>query len=626
MGQPRSRRTIAFLVRGLEPSDTYNRKHWAMVYDLVRAHRSDLLMVAGHVLDDPHPFDRAHAAIFRLLNRGLVDAALLSTTVTYRTSPERLEEFDRELGDLPVVTMSVRVGQRPHVSVDNSPGLADLMRHLITVHGCRRIVHVRGPYPNEEAAHREQVWRSELERAGIVVRPEWLVPGGFEHTALRTIGRDILDRVGTDFDAVVACNDIAAHRVIEDLTKMGYQIPRDFAVCGFDDIEKSRHSLPPLTTVRQPLDEVTKLAWRGIDRLLHRRQFRPALVPTTLVVRASCGCAGEAVSHAPRSDSELLGLINGYEQTMERFQASVYDLHNFIRAMNRVTEPEQLVPILHEWLPRLGVGRFAVLRTCGPNGEPREHVCQWNGQLLPTAPDYFAVLTAEPAMAARVIPGSQFSLDPWLTKTSPFVFGLFPLVTGDIWYGLAVLELSRSAGLLELTLQEQLASTLDRIAHEKKFRETETLRRYAAEVAEGITAPLDDVTAAHQVLEDRLSKLAEEWMPFVTSLSERGRTLLSRLYDDVSRPRGKIGGAERRQLWTQALDGLAEATEVADDLERLGYRGTAEELLELAKSEDLPRIAAFLSRLSELPWSTATLGSSAETIAEYVNTLRRSLL
>ena len=592
MAKLRPRRTVAFLVRGLEPSDNYNRKHWAMVFDLAREHENDLLMVAGHVLDDPNPLDRAHNAVFRFLNPRLADAALLSTSVTFRASPERLEEFDRELGAQPVVSMSVRVGRRPYVNVDNPPGLAELMRHLIEVHGCRRIVHVRGPYPNEEAARREAVWRTELERAGIEVRPEWLIHGGFEYAALRTIGQDILDRVGTDFDAVVACNDIAAHRVLEDFAKLGFRVPEDFAVCGFDDIDKSRHSQPPLTTVNQPLDEVTRLAWRELEALLARRKPQSRLAPTSLVVRSSCGCRPEVHAEPRRSDTELLGLINGYERTMEKFQAAVYDLHNFIRAMNRVTEPEQLVPILREWFPRLGVRRFAVLRVCGQNGEPRAHVCRSDGGILPPAPPYFSVLTAEPAMEAGVIPGEAFSLSPWLSRLSPFVLGLFPLVTGDTWYGLAVLELSRNAGLLELTLQEQLASTLDRIAHEKQFRDTETLRRYAFEVAEQIRAPLGEVTAAHAVIDARLSRLAEEWMPFVAGLSEPSRALLSRLYAAAADP-GRASG---------------------DDLQ------------ELARQPGFASIAAFLGQLSDLPRSTAALGTAAEAIASSVNALRKSLL
>ncbi len=590
MAKQRGRRIFGFLVRRLEPSDSYNRKLWERVYERAREREADLLVVAGDVLDDPESFDRAHAAVFRLLDRGLVDGALVSTTVTYRLGHERLQLLDKELGRLPAMGMSVGLGKRPRIDVDNEPGLIALMRHLIEVHGYRRIIHVRGPYPNEEAARREALWRTELERAGIEPRPEWLVPGGFDPSELRGIGKRILDQVGAEFDAVLACNDVAAHLVIADFEKLGYRVPQDYAVCGFDDLDRSRYSKPPLTTVHQPLQELARVAWNGLEELLERRKPRNESVPTTLVVRASCGCP-PGDPETPDSD-ETRNLINRYERAMETFQATVYDLHNFIRAMNRVTEAEQLTPVLYEWLPRLGVPRFAVLRTSTATGEPSEHLCRWTDDLLPTAPPHFAVLTAWPPMDAHVIPGDKFSLSSWLKHLSPFVIGLFPLVTGDTWHGLAALELSRSAGLLELTLQEQLASALARVAHETRFRETQTLRQYAAEVAQEITLPLAAVSSAHAVIDSKLSRLAEQWMPFVTSLSADGLDLLLALYT-----------------------GLSESPEKY-----------AEEARARAGSLEFERVAAFLAPIADLPSATLMLGTAAGQLARYVDELRRSLL
>ncbi|HVZ37434.1 MAG TPA: substrate-binding domain-containing protein, partial [Polyangiaceae bacterium] len=457
--------------------------------------------------------------------------------------------------------------------------------------------------------------------AGIEVRPEWLVPGGFDLASLRSVGQDIIDSAGTAFDAVVACNDVAAHRVLEDFAKMGYRVPEDFAVCGFDDIEKSAVSHPRLTTVSQPLAEVSRLAWEELDRLLTEGSTHSHLVPTTAVIRASCGCADETAVSG-RTENRMLDLLNGYERKMETFQEVVYDLHKFVRALNRVNEADQLGPVLREWLPRLGVSRFAVLRASDAGGQPLAHVCQWNG-LLPTAPPYFAVLAAMPSMAAAVVPSAEFQLSDWFARLSPFVMGLFPLVTGDLWHGLIVLELPRDAGLVELVLQEQMSSAFDRIAREEKFRDTETLRRYAVEVAHEITAPLSEVESAHRVVDARLTKLAEQWMPFVTSLSDRGRRLLSRLYDDVARPHE---ATRDPATWSEALAGLSGSQTAAENLARLGYRGDSRELRELVQVPEFSKVVAFVAQLSDLPRSTATMGSAARSIANYVEALRRSLL
>ncbi len=630
-----SRSTVAFMVRGLEPSDTYNRKSWTAIYDLALERSCNLLMVSGQVLDDPSGRDRAHSAVFRLVNTRLVDGALLSPTVTNRASDERLEQFDRELGALPVVAMSVGVGKRPLLDIDNDHGVSAVVRHLIEEHGCRRIVHVRGPYPNDEAAHREAGWRAELERAGIVVKPEWLVPGGFDFNALETIGDDIVERVGRDFDAVVACNDVAAHRVIEDLQLLGIRVPEDVKVVGFDDIEKSQYSSPALTTVRQPVAALARLAWDALDELRAGRRPAHATVPATLMVRGSCGCplerwGPEAIPAPPAG--EKTNLTARYEQRMERFQGAVYDLHNFIRAMNRITETEQLVPVLHEWLPLLGVSRFAILRVCDSQGRPSQHDCRWDeGTLLPAAPEFFSVLTALPSLeeTPRVIRGQGFSLTAWFARVSPFVMGLFPLVTGDTWYGLAVLELSRGAGLLELILQEQLASALDRIERERRFRETETLRRFAAQVAHEINTPLGALVSAHGTIEARLLKLADEWMQFALSLSDGGRLLFSQIYRDLSKVRefpSPAAARSSRRHWIKILNGRPDATQLAEELALVGFRASDGELRRWSRSPDFARVIGFLAQLADLPKSTAIVGLASEKIDNFVRTLRKSLV
>jgi DNA-binding LacI/PurR family transcriptional regulator len=628
------RSTVAFLVRGLEPSDTYNRKSWTAVYDLARERSCNLLMVSGQVLDDPDRMDRAHSAVFRLLSRKLTDGAILSPTVTNRAAEARLKQFDRELGGLPVVATSVPVGTRPLQTIDNDEGVSAVVRHLIDEHGCRRIVHVRGPYPNDEAAHREAGWRAELERAGITVKPEWLVPGGFDFVGLETIGHDIVERVGRDFDAVVACNDVAAHRVMEDFQRLGIRVPEDVKVVGFDDIEKSQYSSPALTTVRQPVAELTRMAWNALDELRAGRRPSDGSVPAGLVVRSSCGCPRERWSpqaEPPLPATDGTDLMTYYEQRMEKFQGSVYDLHNFIRAMNRVTEAEQLVPVLHEWLPQLGVSRFAVLRVCERDGSPSEHICQWEeGTVLPTAPGFFSVLTAQPAPTGlpRVIAGDQFAMAEWFARVSPFVLGLFPLVTGDTWYGVALLELSRAAGLLELILQEQLASALDRIARERKFRETETLRRFAAQVAHEINTPLGALVSAHGTIEARLMKLADEWMRFAFSLSDDGRGLFARVYRDLSGLRefpSPAAARSSRRHWARVLAGYPDAVKVADDLAVLGFRASDGELRRWSRSPDFARVIGFLAQLADLPKSTAIVGLAAEKIGNFVRALRQSL-
>jgi LacI family transcriptional regulator len=93
---------------------------------------------------------------------------------------------------------------------------------------------------------------------------------------------------------------------MRELQRASLRIPADVAVTGFDDVYPSRLIDPPLTTVRQP---VRDLGIRAAQRLLAQiGQLgigQPALppcaeiLPTSAVIRASCGCQGGHLNRGP---------------------------------------------------------------------------------------------------------------------------------------------------------------------------------------------------------------------------------------------------------------------------------------------------------------------------------------
>jgi LacI family transcriptional regulator len=102
-------------------------------------------------------------------------------------------------------------------------------------------------------------------------------------------------------DAIVSANDQMAIGVVKALARAGIRVPEDVAVVGFDDIFPGSLCDPPLTTVHQPM---RLLGERACARLLDRIAdpgLRPGteLLPTELVLRASCGCPPGTVIRQP---------------------------------------------------------------------------------------------------------------------------------------------------------------------------------------------------------------------------------------------------------------------------------------------------------------------------------------
>jgi LacI family transcriptional regulator len=101
------------------------------------------------------------------------------------------------------------------------------------------------------------------------------------------------------FTALFAFNDIAAIGSMQALREARYAVPNDVSVIGFDDIQSAAFQHPALTTIRQPLHEMGKLAAETLLQIIRDGESAPRTltVSPTLVERASTGPAGIAMTH-----------------------------------------------------------------------------------------------------------------------------------------------------------------------------------------------------------------------------------------------------------------------------------------------------------------------------------------
>ncbi len=180
------------------------------------------------------------------------------------------------------------------LGIDNAGGAEAMMRHLLGL-GHRRIAHIAGSASNHDAEARLGAYRAALAAAGRSA--DGLVfEGDFTEEAGYRAGERIAD-LGAPPTAVFAANDATAAGAISALRARGLSVPADVAVVGFDDIPLARYLSPPLTSVHVPIRE---LGARAVERLGAAVEAdaplppRQDTLPTTLVVRASCGADGSS--------------------------------------------------------------------------------------------------------------------------------------------------------------------------------------------------------------------------------------------------------------------------------------------------------------------------------------------
>jgi DNA-binding LacI/PurR family transcriptional regulator len=165
----------------------------------------------------------------------------------------------------------------------------------------------------EETVDTEFRWRRIMEVARalgieihqeLLIRPvenSWSPALGYEPT------KALLSRT-RNFTALFAFNDIAAIGAIRALHEAGIQVPKEVSVVGFDDVGSAPFRIPSLTTIRQPLREMGKVAAESLlKRINNPNAHYPGrvMMQPELVIRES---TARASSRRPRGTNQLKNL------------------------------------------------------------------------------------------------------------------------------------------------------------------------------------------------------------------------------------------------------------------------------------------------------------------------------
>ncbi|MFE1905767.1 LacI family DNA-binding transcriptional regulator [Streptomyces gardneri] len=175
------------------------------------------------------------------------------------------------------------------VDSDNTGAGRTAVAHL-AARGRRAVATITGPLDMYVARCRLDGYREGLAEAGLAPDEALVANGDFTEEGGRRAMRELLDR-RPGLDAVFAASDVMAAGARAVLREAGRRVPEDVALVGVDDSAVARHMDPPLTSVRQPIEEMG----RTMARLLLQEIAAPGepdeqprrMLPTELVVRAS---------------------------------------------------------------------------------------------------------------------------------------------------------------------------------------------------------------------------------------------------------------------------------------------------------------------------------------------------
>lgn len=172
------------------------------------------------------------------------------------------------------------------VMIANTEASMEITRHLITL-GHRRIAYIGDRSGRQSDVERLTGYRAALEKAGIAFAPELAVQGDGKPEGAREAMACLL-ALQPRPTAVFCYNDMTALGALLEIRAHGLRVPADISLAGFDDIPAIQFVEPPLTTVRQPMHRMGRMAMETLLRVLRGvRSEQNIKVPGELVIRKS---------------------------------------------------------------------------------------------------------------------------------------------------------------------------------------------------------------------------------------------------------------------------------------------------------------------------------------------------
>jgi LacI family transcriptional regulator len=185
------------------------------------------------------------------------------------------------------VTPHDRSDEDAWVAATDEKGAYDATLHLIRL-GHTRIGFIQGPTAHTASWDRLHGFQRALSESGLDAGAELVRQGDWSFDTGLNCARDLLSLPWPPTAIVASCDDEATG-AIQAVWERGWRCPQDVSVVGFDDNPVACQVCPPLTTVRQPIYEISATAMGLlIEKLIpHGSRAESVILPTTLVIRRS---------------------------------------------------------------------------------------------------------------------------------------------------------------------------------------------------------------------------------------------------------------------------------------------------------------------------------------------------
>ncbi len=215
---------------------------------------------------------------------------------THLNSDETAASICRQAkeANVPVISVGLPIDGIPCLKISNESGMRDMITHLIEDHDVKRIIFIGGTPDHVDNIARIETTKQVMSEHGLELKDKDIKYADWGNTMARAIVDEAIASEEGLPDVFVCANDIMALAAATHLIELGYSIPGDVRVTGFDDISYGNHFYPALTTVDPNYEEVGYTCCRMIfDAIEGKECPGEVTIPSKFVRAESCGCVDQ---------------------------------------------------------------------------------------------------------------------------------------------------------------------------------------------------------------------------------------------------------------------------------------------------------------------------------------------
>jgi len=260
-------------------------------YAVSSGYRLLIFNACTDLYEDDNSNYKGEGAVYKLIPYNKLSALVIMSNFIYDKKVVASIIDTAKSNGVPVISIDKEIEGCINLSFSYADTFERICRHVIETHGARRLYMIAGIEGNEFSDERVEAFRRALEANGIEFDEDNVGYGCFwEGPTTDLLNRWFVTEHRSVPEAIICANDTMAVLASNYIQRLGFRVPEDCIITGFDGTLQAEYHLPHLTTCRQNYDEMGRRLIDTVIRIGRGEECSGGTVDFHVMLSQSCGC------------------------------------------------------------------------------------------------------------------------------------------------------------------------------------------------------------------------------------------------------------------------------------------------------------------------------------------------